>query len=139
MTQINAYLTFDGNCRQAMTFYNECLGGELKLQTVGDSPPEAQMPGYPKQNIMHSTIIKDGIILMASDVMSAGSFTNGSSISLALNCSSEEEITSYYNRLSTGGKIIHPLKTEFWGGTFGMFTDKFGLNWLLNYQPEPPK
>jgi PhnB protein len=137
MTQIIAYLTFDGNCREAMTFYQECLGGDLKLQTIGDSPPEAQMPGYPKQNIMHSTLINKGIFLMASDGMAPGSLIKGNSISLSINCSSEEEISNFYSKLSSGGKIIHPLKAEYWGGTFGMFTDKFGLNWLLNYQPEP--
>src|SRR6267378_2537439 len=103
MTQINSYLTFSGNCRDAMTFYKECLGGELTLQTVGESPTAEQMPPEMKQSIMHSTLTNGGIVLMGSDMVGKDGLIRGNAISLLLNCSSEEEIKDYYAKLSEGG------------------------------------
>jgi PhnB protein len=137
MTQLNAYLNFNGNCREAMTFYKECLGGELNMQTIGESPVANQMPKEARQNILHSTLIKDGsTLLMASDMIGAA-LVMGNAISLCLNCSSEEEIKSCFSRLSSGGEIKDPLGEKFWGDTFGALIDKFGINWLLNYHKKP--
>ena len=134
MTQINAYITFNGNCREAMTFYKDCLGGELAMQTVGGSPIETQCPSAMKDSILHATLQNSSLILMASEMIGPGGFSEGSNnIALSLNCSSEEEINSYYTSLSSGGQIIHPLRVEFWGAIFGVFTDKFGIRWMLNY------
>jgi PhnB protein len=137
MTQINAYLRFNGNCRQAMTFYKECLGGELNMQTVGESPIANQSPREAHNNIMHSTLMKEGWTLLGSDMMNAGDRINGNAIDLAINCSSEEEIQTFFSKLSAGGQVSYPLHKEFWGGMFGMLTDKFGNGWMLNY--EKPK
>ena len=137
MTQINAYLFFNGNCREAMTFYKECLGGELTMQTVEGSPAENQMPAEAKQHIMHASLIKDGLVLMGSDMVGPDGVVKGNIISLLLNCSSEEEIKSFFSKLSLGGQIIGPLKEEFWGATFGQLTDKFGMSWMLNYAKTP--
>lgn len=136
MTQINAYLTFNGNCREAMTFYKECLGGELLLQTVEGSPMEVQCPSAMKQNILHSTLTKGELVLMASDRLSSDEYIQSNSISLTINCSSEEEINTFYTKLSAGGKIREPLKIQFWGALFGVFTDKYGIQWMANYDPK---
>jgi PhnB protein len=133
MTQINAYLNFNGNCRDAMNFYKECLGGELALQTVEGSPIEAQCPPAIKNQVLHASLMKDAILLMGSDMVGPDGFIKGNTMSLSLNCSSEEEINSFFSTLSAGGKIIHPLRVEFWGAIFGVFTDKFGVRWMLNY------
>lgn len=133
MTQINAYLNFNGNCREAMNFYKECLGGELALQTVEGSPIEAQCPPAIKNQVLHASLMKDAILLMGSDMVGPDGFIKGNTMSLSLNCSSEEEINSFFSTLSAGGKIIHPLRVEFWGAIFGVFTDKFGVRWMLNY------
>jgi PhnB protein len=133
MTQINAYLTFNGNCREAMTFYQECLGGELFLQTIGESPMAAQMPSQMKDCILHSTLTKGALIIMASDMISEEGLTKGNNVSLMLNCSSEDEIRTTYQKLSEGGDALHPLENTFWGALFGGFTDKFGILWLLNF------
>ncbi|MBV9865287.1 MAG: VOC family protein [Abitibacteriaceae bacterium] len=135
MTQINAYLNFKGNCREVMTFYKECLGGELTLQTVEGSPIADQMPATERQAIVHSSLTKDGLVLMASDMMRNG-VVESNAISLCLNCSSEAEIKTFFSNLAAGGQIIHPLGDAFWGGTFGHLTDKFGINWLLLYNQE---
>lgn len=133
MTQINAYLNFTGNCRQAMTFYNNCIGGELNMQTVAGSPAEAQCPAAMKDYILHSSLTKENLVLMGSDMSDAEGIVKGNNIALSLNCSSEQEIKSFFDSLSAGGEIIHPLREEFWGATFGVFTDKFGIRWMLNY------
>lgn len=132
MTQINAYITFSGNCREAMTFYKECIGGKLTLQTVG-SPIEAQCPSSMKDSILHASLTKGSLLLMASDMIGPGGYEKGNNIALSLNCSSEEEINNFYSKLSKGGQIIDPLKVQFWGALFGVFTDKYGIRWMLNF------
>lgn len=133
MTQINTYLTFNGNCREAMTFYQECLGGELFLQTIGESPMAEQMPPQMKDCILHATLTKGALIIMASDMVSEQGLTKGNNVSLMLNCSSEEEIRTFYQKLSDDGDARHPLENTFWGALFGGLTDKFGILWLLNF------
>ena len=90
-TQINAYLNFNGNCREAMSFYQECLGGELIFNTVEGSPMEAQCPAALKNQILHSSLTNGSLLLMASDMLGHEEFIIGSSFSLSLNCSSEEK------------------------------------------------
>lgn len=133
MTQINAYINFDGNCREVMTFYKECLGGELNMQTVEGSPIEAQCPPEMKNQILHASLTKDDIVIMGSDMQEPGGFVKGNNIALSLSCSSDEEIQTFFSKLSEGGKITHNLVQSFWGATFGVFTDKYGIRWMLNY------
>ncbi len=139
MTQINSYLTFNGNCREAMNFYKDCLGGELTLQTVGESPMAEQMPRQMKESILHSTLLRDGITLMGSDMVCEDGLIKGNSVSLMLNCSSEKEIRNCYDKLAAGGKATHPLHDTFWGALFGDLTDKYGNNWILHYDKNKGK
>lgn len=131
--QINSYLTFSGNCREAMTFYKECLGGELNFQTVGESPLSEKMPKQMKDSILHSTLTKGALLLMGSDMVSEKGLVKGNTVSLSLNCSSEEEIKNCYAKLSADGNADHPIEDTFWGAMFGDLTDKFGNHWLLNF------
>ena len=134
-TQINAYIGFNGKCREAMNFYKDCLGGELTVQTVGGSPIEKEFPEGMKDQILHSSLMRNGtLMLMATDCSAPGGFVEGNNIALSLNCSSEEEINTFYSRLSEGGKIIDSLKQQFWGALFGVFDDKYGIRWMLNYE-----
>ena len=133
MSQINAYLNFNGNCREAMVFYQECLGGELTVQTIEGSPVEAQCPAAMKNHILHASLLKNGLVLMASDMIGPDGFIKGNTISLSLNCSSEREIKTFFSNLSSGGQITHPLEEQIWGATFGVLTDKYGIRWMLNY------
>ncbi|MEP7164546.1 MAG: VOC family protein [Ferruginibacter sp.] len=139
MTQINSYLTFNGNCRQAMSFYKECLGGELNLQTIGESPLAEKMPQQMKDCILHATLTKESLVLMASDMVGEKGLLKGNSVSLMLNCSSEEEIKNCYASLSLGGLATHPLEDTFWGALFGDLTDKFGNHWLLHFDKNHKK
>ncbi|HUS01173.1 MAG TPA: VOC family protein [Chitinophagaceae bacterium] len=133
MTQINAYINFDGNCREVMTFYKHSLGGELNMQTVEGSPIEAQCPTEIKHQILHASLLKDDLVIMGSDMQEPGGFTKGNNIALSLSCSSDEEIKTFFSKLSEGGKISHNLMQSFWGATFGVLTDKYGIRWMLNY------
>jgi PhnB protein len=133
MTQINGYISFNGNCREAMTFYKDCLGGELTLQAIGESPIAGQCPSAMQNQILHSMLIHNGIRIMGSDMEGAGGVQQGNNISLMINCSSEEEINRFFSSLSEGGKVLDPLKVQFWGGTFGVINDKFGIRWMFNY------
>ncbi len=133
MTLLNPYLTFNGNCREAMTFYKECLGGELTFQTIGESPMADQMSSQMKDAILHSSLINGTLILMASDCVPDNGLMKGNSVSLCLNFTNEAEIRTCYALLSVGGKPTHPLENTFWGALFGGLTDKFGNHWLLNF------
>jgi PhnB protein len=133
MTQINSYLTFNGNCREAMTFYQECLGGKLSFQTIGKSPLSSKMPKKMKDCILHCTLTKGNLILMGSDMVSEDGLIKGNAVSLSLHCNSEKEIKNFYAKLAEGGAANHPLENSFWGALFGDLTDKFGNHWILNY------
>ena len=133
MTQLNAYLQFNGQCREALTFYKECLGGELYLQKVAESPMAAQMSSEVGANILHGYLTRNGtIIIMGSDMMGAR-LKPGNSVSLCLSCSSTEEINSFFDKLSVGGVVKMPLHQSSWGSTYGELTDRFGMTWMLNY------
>jgi PhnB protein len=134
MAQLNPYLNFDNNCREAMNFYKDCLGGELVLQTVGEMPAmAAQMPPHMKDHIMHSTLTSGGIVIMASD-MNREKRIEGNTVHLCINCNSDDELNAFFSNLSAGGKVTEPLTDMPWGGRFGSLTDKFGKHWLFNYQ-----
>lgn len=137
MTQINAYLNFNGNCREAMNFYKDCLGGDLFLQTVGESPMAAQCAAGMQDQIMHAHLAGDGFVLMASDRLK-GSHQPGNNFSLTINCDSEEQIQSLFTKLADGGQVSQPLQKQFWGALFGMLTDRFGTPWMLNYEEKAP-
>ncbi len=134
MTQINSYLTFNGNCREAMNFYKECLGGELYFQTVGESPIADSMPPKLKGKILHSSLTSGKWVILASDMVGDQGLIKGNSVSLMLYCSTEEEIRDLYSKLSEGGRPTHPIENTFWGALFGNLTDKYGNNWLIHFQ-----
>ena len=133
MAQINAYLNFNGNCREAMTFYKDCLGGDLTLQTIEGTPMEAECPTAMKHHILHSSLTKGELLLMGSDIIGPEGFIKGNTMALSINCNSDDEIETYFTNLSSGGQIIHPLAKQFWGASFGVLNDRFGVRWMFNY------
>jgi len=135
MATLNPYLTFDGNCREAMNFYKECLGGELLLTVVKDSPIADQMPPKYKDQILHSSLKTSELELMATD-MQPETLVEGNSNHLCLVCKTEEELNRLWGALSAGGKINQPLHKMFFGW-IGTFTDKFGKRWILECNTAP--
>ncbi len=136
MKRIDAYLFFENECREAMNFYQQCLGGELTTTKIGESPAAAQMPADKHDMIMHSSLTNGEMTLLAADNCMGGKLENGKRMALSLNCSSSEELHDVYNKLSAGGKATHTPRVEFWGDTFGMLTDKYEVDWMLSYKPE---
>lgn len=132
MTQINAYLNFNGQCRKAMTFYQECLGGELVLQKVAESPMALPLSSEMSGKILQGKLIRESIVLMGSDMM-GDSLVEGNNVTLFLNCSNETEITTIFNKLSDKGSVQLPLHQSVWGSTFGKVLDKYGILWMLNF------
>lgn len=132
MKEITPYLNFDGNCREAMTFYQRCLGGELHVMTFGegefDSPPEA------KDRLIHARLTRGSTVLMASDTMPGMPYRQGNSAWLNLSCESAEEVDRLYPALADGGSGAMPPHDSFWGARFAMLTDRFGVHWMLNYE-----
>jgi PhnB protein len=129
MAQLNLYLKFNGNCRQALEFYKSILGGQLVLQTVGDSPSAGQFPPVMKDRILHGSLAKDDLTIFGTDI-AGPELRQGNNVFLCLICKSKDEIEALFSKLSQGGKITNPLKQEFFG-TYGDLAGKFGINWMF--------
>jgi PhnB protein len=129
MAGLNPYLTFNGNCREAMHYYNECLGGELTLMPVGETPIASQLPPHMQDSILHSALKTNDFEIMATD-MTPEKFTAGNDVQLCLVCKNEEELYSLFEKLSAGGKVTQPLHEMFFG-IIGTVMDKFGKRWIL--------
>jgi PhnB protein len=132
MKNMNVYLTFDGTCKDALEHYKESLGGEIvSLQTFGEAPT-TNIPDEKKNNVMHAEFRAGDIYFMASDSMPEQSLTAGNTVTLSIGLNSLEEQETIFGKLSDGGAVTMPLQDTFWGARFGMLTDKFGVNWMLN-------
>lgn len=132
MTKLNPFIRFnDGKCVEAMNFYKECLGGELAFMTVKGSPMADQMPAEKQEYIMHSTLTKDGWVLIGSDMMRDVAKT-GDYMGVSVTFEDEAEIKAVFDKLADGGEIFMPVEVAFWGDWFGMVTDKFGIEWMLS-------
>jgi PhnB protein len=130
MKELTAYLNFDGNAREAMEFYKTCLGAKLDIMTFGDSPMQAP-PGSEKR-VMHARLTNGSLTLMASDTMPGMPFQQGTNFSLTIECDTPQEVDKLFAALSAGGKVTMPVQETFWASRFGMLTDKFGVNWMLD-------
>jgi len=132
MKEIITYLNFDGNCRDAMKFYERCFGGELQVMPFSEA--SGNHPAEAKDRIMHARLVNGTSVLMASDTMAGMPFHQGNNVSVCVNCGSREEIETYFAGISDGGKVTIPLQDTFWGARFGMATDQFGIHWMFNFE-----
>jgi len=130
--QLDSYLTFDGNCADAMRFYQRTLGGKLDLMTHAQSPIAGQTPPGSENRIMHARLAIDGRLLMASDSMVGHPYEGMKGFSLSLIYPTVAEATRVFNALADGGKVIMPLDKTFWAKAFGMLVDRFGTPWMVN-------
>jgi PhnB protein len=140
MAAVNPYLTFAGDCEEAFNFYKSVFGGEfLNISRFGDTP-DAFKPAENEANmIMHVSLpIGKDTFLMGSDSPSQmGPVTKGNNSSIAIQADTKDEATRLFNGLSAGGQVTMPLADAFWGAYFGMFTDKFGIHWMVNCDNTP--
>jgi PhnB protein len=133
---LESYLFFPGQCREAMAFYQSIFGGDLEMQTYGEIGPE--VPNEQKDMIMHASL-KHGLIdLMASDGTDTDSKPQ-TRVSLSLGGTDEDKMRDIFSKLGEGGKTDYPLKKEFWGDIFGSLVDKYGINWMMNIASESDK
>lgn len=140
MTTVNVYLTFEGDCKAAFDFYKSVFGGEFpQVSTFGEMPPQEGMPPIDeksKDKIMHISLpISKETVLMGSDTGGewAKNFKKGNNFSITINTENKEEADRIFNDLSKGGKKTMPMNKTFWGAYFGMLEDKFGINWMVNF------
>ena len=130
-TRLNPYLNFENNAREAMEFYRTVFGGKLQLSTFKDY--HASQDPAEDNLVMHSVLeAENGISFMASDTPNRMEFRPGTNISMSLSGDNEAELTAYFEKLSDGGTVTMPLQKAMWGDSFGMCTDKFGVQWLVN-------
>ena len=131
MAKLNPYLNFEGKTKEAMEFYKQAFGGALRMTSYREfgmtqDPAEAD-------KIMHASLVGDGdITIMAADLPKGMPLTVGTNVAMSLSGEDDAELRGYWDKLAAGGMIAQPLTQAPWGDTFGMFTDKFGIRWMVN-------
>ena len=140
MATINPYLNFNGNAEEAFNFYKSVFGGEFttfqRFKDIPDIPGCGEMSEAEKEGIMHVALpIGNGNVLMATDIVKSlgHSLAEGNNFSISISAESKAEAEKLFNGLSEGGKVTMPLCDAFWGAYFGIFDDKFGVQWMVNY------
>jgi len=125
---LNPYLTFNGNCREAMEFYQSVLGGELTVNTFGEFGGDASIA----DKVMHAMIVGGKGTLMASDGAPGVPFTPGNTITVSLSGSHSEGLEEAWTKLADGGQVTLPFEKQMWGDVFGQLVDRFGVPWMVN-------
>jgi len=134
-SRLNPYISFDGNARQAMQFYQDVFGGTLQLNTYS----EYGAPDAPEADkIMHGMLETDsGLTLMGADTPPGTEHNPGDNISVSLSGEDADELRGYWEKLSDGGTVSMPLEKQMWGDEFGMCVDRFGISWMVNIGQSP--
>ena len=141
MATVNTYLTFNGNCEEAFNFYKSVFGGDFAYIGRFGEMPEGDgysVPEADKNKIMHVGLPIGNTILMGSDTGGdwATKLIEGNNFSVSVNTESKEEADRIFNGLAAEGQITMPMENTFWGAYFGMLTDKFGIQWMVNFDHE---
>lgn len=129
--RLDPYINFRGSAREAMTFYQSVLGGELVIDTFGTFEGMVSDPAE-SDLVMHAQLTTpDGLVLMASDVPSEMPYTTPGGVSLSLSGEDEARISSAFDSFAAHGSVAMPFETQVWGAKFGMVTDQFGITWMF--------
>lgn len=129
-SRLNPYVSFDGDARRAMEYYHSVFGGALTMNTFGEfGEPDAPHA----DSIMHAMLETDsGFTLMGADAPPGSEHRPGNTVSVSLSGDDSEQLRGYWGKLSDGGSVTVPLEVQMWGDEFGMCTDRFGIDWLVN-------
>jgi len=133
---LNPYLTFDGNCREAFEFYRSAFGGAFSiLSTYANAPADLDVPEAERDRIMHVSLPVGASVLMGSDCCSVTGPPPvvGNNFTIAIEGESRTHCDQVFAKLTDGGTVVTPLGEMFWGAYYGMWTDRFNINWLINY------
>ncbi len=140
MAQINPHVNFNGNAEEAFTFYKSVFGGEFaRIVRFKDmASPEFPVPDSEADKIMHIALPIGHTFLMANDVPESLGSTNENEnrSKIVINAASKEEADQLFNGLSEGGQIEYPIGDSPWGTYFGMFRDKYGIEWMVDFDPK---
>jgi PhnB protein len=135
--RLNPYLNFEDSAREAMTFYQSVLGGELTVSTFGEF--HASEDPTEQDKVMHAQLeTEDGFVLMAADTPNAMEHRPQAGVSVSLSGDDEAKLRGYWEGLSAGATVIMPFEKAPWGDTFGMCLDRFGTQWMVNATGQPP-
>lgn len=130
MSQLNPYLHFRGNAREAMEFYQSVFGGELQIMAFKDM--NAPVDPSEADKVMHASLEAGSLTFMASDTPAHMEYNPGTNVGMSLSGDNEGELRGYFEKLSDGANVAQPLQKAPWGDTFGMLYDRFGIEWLVN-------
>ena len=134
-SRLNPYISFAGNAREAMEFYQSVFGGTLTLSTFGEygAPDPADA-----DKIMHGLIETDsGMALMGADTTPGMPHNPGTNIAISLSGDDADALRGYWEKLSASGEVSVPLEKQMWGDEFGACIDRFGISWMVNIgQPQ---
>ena len=132
MITLTPYLLLDGTCEQAMQFYQRCLGGELTLTLVGDSPMKAVFPATLHHKVLNARLVSAHLVLSASDWLRPQQTpVQGNTVCLYLSGGTFADLKALFDKLSEGAEVTDPLKAEPFG-TYGALNDKFGIRWMFH-------
>jgi PhnB protein len=135
MKDVNVYLVFDGNAREAFEFYKSCFGGELFAMKFSDSPmPGDKQAAGAGDRMMHIALKNGPAVLMASDTMPGMPFKAGNNFNVSISCGTNDEVDRYFAAVSKGGKAHMQPQETFWAHRFAACQDKFGINWMFNHE-----
>ena len=134
---LTPYLMFMGKTREAMTFYQSVLGGELTMQSFAESgmPTTDENKDY----IIHANLANDFLTIMASDGDAQHPVKMGDNIHMSISGSDDEQLRKYFDGLAQGGHVDMELQKQFWGDIYGQLTDKFGVHWMVNISSDKPQ
>lgn len=142
MASINPYLTFNGNCEEAFNFYKSVFGGEFPyVGRFSEMPQDYKIPEEAANYIMHISLPIGDSVLMGSDRVDGmgPAFNPGNNFSISINPESKESADELFAKLSDGGHATMPMEDAFWGAYFGMLTDRFGIQWMINVNTSEAK
>lgn len=133
--QSNTYLFFDGECKAAFKFYEQCLGGKIgDMMTYGDAPMSEEIPSEQRDRIMHANLTVGGMVLMGSDTPPDG-FEKPQGFSVHLQFDDLVKAERIFQKLAENGTVKMPFQETFWSTRFGMLVDQFGTPWMIDFQP----
>ena len=136
--QVNPYLSFNGECEAAFTFYEQCLGGQLgAIFRYAGTSLAGQVPADWQDKVMHGSVTVGGQTLMGGDA-APDRYEEPKGFSLSIQISSPTDAERIFHELAEGGKMIMPLERTFWAERFGMVVDRFGISWLINCEGSAP-
>ncbi|MES2779515.1 MAG: VOC family protein [Bacteroidota bacterium] len=131
------YLTFAGNCKEAMTFYQQCLGGTLSFATLDESPVAENLSAAEGKYVLLAQLRHSMLTILATDIVPDEGLIQGNNVSVYLTCNNVQQLQQLYAALSEGGIQTQPVHQTFFGEWFGNLTDRFGMPWLLYHSPSP--